>query len=107
MNGNGQVVVAGLFLLMTMVVAMVAVEMFEVPTFEPEAKPIQLLEIEANEAFFTRAPIELILQYTGGTNYNLKPEQIYYGVTTQDFAQAQATSATQIHTHNGVCSGLY
>ena len=122
MNGNGPVVVAGLFLLTTMVVAMVAVGMFEVPTFEPEAKPIELLELKTDEAFFSPAPIELLdvntetalfspapiellLQYTGDTEQGLTPEQIYHGVTAQ--ALAKARSVTKIQTHSGVCSGRY
>ncbi len=122
MNNNGQVVVAGLFLLTTMAVAMVAVGMFEVPTFEPEAKPIVLLELKTDEALFSPAPIELLgvntdatlfspapiefrLQYTGDTEQGLTPEQIYHGVTAQ--ALAQARSVTKIQTHSGVCSGRY
>ena len=52
MNGNGQVIVAGLFPVTSIAVAMFAVGMFEVPTYEPEAKPIELLQIEGRRGHF-------------------------------------------------------
>ena len=122
MNDNGQVVVAGLFLLTTMAVAMVAVGMFEVPTFGTEAKPIELLELRIDDALFSSAPIELLevktdealfgpasiellLLYKDSTEQGLTPEQIYHGVSAQ--ALLQARSMTKIQARSGACSGQY
>ena len=76
MNGNGQVVVAGLFLVMSMAVAMVAVGMFEIPTFEPEAKPIELLSAKTDEANFSPAPIELLSVITDEAIFSPAPIEL-------------------------------
>jgi hypothetical protein len=105
MNGNGQVVIAGLVLVMSIVAATLAVGTFEVPTYEPEAKPVQLLDLEADAALLNPAPIELILRYTGSVEQGLKPEQIYHGVMGQTLAKTAGVS--KIQAHSRVCSGLY
>ncbi len=124
MNGNGQVIVAGLFLVTSIAVAMFAVRMFEVPTYEPEAKPIELLQFEGGEAIFSPAPIELLevnanaapfnlapiellLQQTESTEQGLTPEQLYHGISAQALAQAKAVSEAKAFTHPGTCSGRY
>ncbi len=124
MNGNGQVIVAGLFLVTSIAVAMFAVGMFEVPTYEPEAKPIELLQIEGGEAIFSPAPIELLevnanaapfnlapiellLRQTESAEQGLTPEQIYHGISTQALAQAKAVSEAKVFVHTGACSGRY
>ena len=120
MNGNGPVVVAGLFLLTTMAVAMVAVGLFELPAYEPEPQPIELLVVEdaqfspapvemldvsIGEVPFSGAPIELLLPYVTDGEPGLSPEQISYGVAVQ--AQAHAIDVTKIQAHGGSCSGAY
>ena len=124
MNGNGQVIVAGLFLVTSIAVAMFAVGMFEFPTYEPEAKPIELLQIEGGEAIFSPAPvellevnanavpfnlapIELLLRQTESGEQGLTPEQIYHGISTQALAQAKAISEAKAIAHPGACSGRY
>lgn len=122
MNGNGQVVVAGVFLVMSMAVAMFAVGMFEIPTYEPEAKPIELLQIDADRAVFSPAPIELLevdavpfnlapielfLRDTDSPEQRLTPEQIYHGTTVQALAQSRAVAEVSAFAHTGICSGRY
>ena len=122
MNGNGQVVVAGVFLVMSMAVAMFAVGMFEIPTYEPEAKPIELLQIDADRAVFSPAPIELLeadavpfnlapielfLRDTDSPEQGLTPEQIYHGTTVQALAQARAVAEVSAFALSGTCSGRY
>ena len=124
MNGNGQVVVAGLFLAMSMVVAVFAIGLFENPSYELEAKPIELLQLDANEALFSPAPIELLqidadaiplnlapiellLRNTDIPEQGLTPEQIYQGTAVQTLAQARAAAVVNSFAHNGTCSGRY
>ena len=124
MNGNGQVIVAGLFLVTSIAIAMFAVGMFEVPTYEPEAKPIELLQIEGGEAIFSPAPIELLevnanavlfnlapiellLRQTESAEQGLTPEQIYHGISTQALTQAKAVGEAKAFAHPGACSGRY
>ena len=124
MNGNGQVVVAGLFLAMSMAVAVFAVGMFEVPIYQPEAKPIELLPLETDEALFSPAPIELLqvdadavpldlapiellFRHADSAERGLTPEQIYYGITLQALAQANAATDVSAFAHTGACSGRY
>lgn len=105
MKGNGQVAIAGLFLVTSIAAAALAVGMFEIPTYEPEAQPIKLLDLEADDALLNPVPIELLLQYTGSSEQGPKPEQIYDGVMGEMLAKAAA--AEQIQAHGGRCSGLY
>ena len=124
MNGNGQVIVAGLFLVTSIAVAMFAVGMFEVPTYGPEARPIELLQIEggkaifspapiellevnANAAPFNLAPIELLLRQIESTEHGLTPEQRFHGISAQALAQAKAVSEAKAFAHPGACSGRY
>ena len=124
MNGNGQVIVAGLFLVTSIAVAMFAVGMFEIPTYEPEAKPIELLQIEGDEAIFSPAPIELLEVNANGAPFNLAPiellllqtesaeqgltpEKLYHGISAQALEQAKAVSEAKAFAHPGACSGGY
>ena len=124
MNGNGQVVVAGLFLVASITIAMFAVGMFEVPRYGPEAKPIELLQIEGGEVIFSPAPIELLevdakavpfnlapiellLRQTESAEQGLTPEQMYHGISAQAHAQARAVGAAKASVHSGACSGRY
>jgi len=124
MNGNGQVVFAGLFLALSTAFAVFAVGLFEIPTYGPEAKPIELLQIEGDEAFFSPAPIEmlqvdanavpfnlapieLLLRQTESAEQGLTPEQLYHGISTQALAQAKAVSEAKAFVHPAACSGRY
>ena len=84
MNGNGQVVVAGLFLIASMAVAMVAVGMFEGPTFESEAKPIELLDVDTDEALFSPAPIELL---------EVKTDEALFGPASMELLEVTTDNA--------------
>ena len=124
MNGNGQVVVAGVFLVMSLAIAMFAVGMFENPTYELEAKPIELLPIDADGATFSPAPIELLqvdvdavplnlapiellLRPADNAEHGLTPEQFFHGTTMRALAQARAVTEANAYAHTGVCSGRY
>ena len=124
MNGNGQVVVAGVFLVMSLAVAMFAVGMFEIPNYELEAKPIELLQVDADRALFSPAPIELLqvdadayplnlapiellLRDTGNTEHGLTPEQIYHGSAMRALTQARLVTEANTFAHTGTCSGRY
>lgn len=119
MNGNGQVIVAGLFLMTTMVVAMLAVGLFEIPTYTPETRPIELMEIDDREAKlspapiemfqagiqdspFSSDPIELLFLYSRDVEHELTPEQIFQGTAPQS-----QVDVFKIQAHQGACSGLY
>ena len=121
MNGNGQVIVAGLFLLTTVAVAMFAVGLFELPTDTPETRPLQLMDIGDREvqfspapiemlqvgiedASFSSAPIELLLQYNQYSKPSLTPEKQFHQDAMQILAR---TGVTKIQAHSGACSGLY
>ena len=124
MNGNGQVVVAGLFLALSSAFAVFAVGLFEIPTTELEAKPIELLPLDADEAHFSPAPIELLqvntdamplnfapiellLRQTESAEQGLTPEQLYHGISAQALAQAKAVGEAKAFAHPGACSGRY
>jgi len=103
---------------------MFAVGMFEVPTYGPAAKPIEPLQIEGDEAFFSPAPIELfevnanavpfnlapielLLLQTESAEQGLTPEQLYHVISAQVLAQAKAVGEAKSFVHSGACSGRY